>query len=144
MPQRDRQKELQTERPRRTSAANERATKRIGSLGRNDLNSHSRPPLIARGPHYRLYLEYWARQPLKTFLGNAHGPRSSKPLLRSPHPHGEQAEGKKRAMGAIQTRRLLRNRKKRCSQILQRKGTMPMLRKKKSNSLWCDLRMSGS
>jgi hypothetical protein len=81
---------------------------------------------------------------LKTLPGNALGCVLAKPLLHPQHPHEEQAEGKKRAMGAIQARRLLRNRKKRCSQRLQRKGTMPMLRKIKSNNRWCDRRMSGS
>jgi hypothetical protein len=36
--------------------------------------------------------------------------------------------------------RLLRDRKNRCSHTLQRKGTMPMLRNRKSNMRRCDLR----
>jgi hypothetical protein len=51
-----------------------------------------------------------------------------------PHPDGNQVAANGCAPETNQARMLLRNRKKRCSQMLQRKGTMPMLRNKKSNS----------
>jgi len=43
--------------------------------------------------------------------------------------------------GANHALRLLRNRKKRCAQRLQRKGTMPTMRNRISNSRRCDLRI---
>jgi len=51
-----------------------------------------------------------------------------------PHPDGNQVTANRWFPETNHARMLLRNRKKRCSQILHRKGTMPMLRNKKSYS----------
>jgi hypothetical protein len=101
------------------------------------------PPAYRARPLHRLYLEHWTRRRLDWLRGSAWASIQMPPCTGA-HLHGEQAAGKTRATGADQARRCLRNRKKRCSQMLQRKGTMPMLRSRKSNSLRCDLRMSRS
>ena len=137
-------RELRPARSRRTSAAHEASIAHIGSTARNDLNSRSRRLLNAQSPLHRLYLEHWTRRRLDWLRGSAWASVQTGPACTGPHLHGEQAAEKTRATGADQARRLLRNRKKRCSQMLQRKGTMPMLRNRKSNSRRCDLRMSGS